>query len=223
MSLICTGKNVDVLTSGEYQAVCSQVVDLGQQKNIFTKANGEKEEKLIHQCLFIWELKKEYESSDGVFRRHQLSKKYTFTISKNSSLYKDLQSWTGNLLTDQHLEKGLDLEMFINQNCTLNIEVKQGTNNRDYTNVVSVLPYTGTTPIQPQAQKGDYPAWVVKMVEAGQNNNVIPPPMQDPWACDNTLANSFPPPPQATVPPAAQELFNSIPNQSMGLPDKCPF
>ena len=45
MSLICTGKNVDVLTSGEYQAVCSQVVDLGQQKNIFTKANGEKEEK----------------------------------------------------------------------------------------------------------------------------------------------------------------------------------
>lgn len=226
MSLICTGKNVDILATGEYQAVCSQVVDLGQQKNVFTKGNGEKEEKIIHQCLFIWELKKEYDSGDGVFRRHQVSKKYTFTISKNSSLYKDLQGWTGNLLTDQHLEKGIDLENMIGRNCTLNIEVKQGSNGRDYTNVTTVTPYTGTAPIIPQAAKGELPVWVCKMIDAGQNNLTTPALMQDPWADTDPFANntnSFPPPPEVTIPPVAQKLFYPTQSNNQELPEKCPF
>lgn len=226
MALICTGKNIDTLSTGDYQAVCSQVVDLGQQKNNFTKSNGEREEKLIHQCLFIWELKKEYDAGEGVFRRHQVSKRYTFSISKNSSLYKDLQGWTGNLLTDQHLEKGIDLEGMIGRNCTLSIEVKPGNNGREYTNVTSVSPYVGTEPIKPQAEKGNYPLWVLRMIEAGQNNSVTPAPMQDPWANVDPFADtvpSSPPPAQATVPPVAQELFNPVQNQNSGLPDECPF
>ena len=133
MGLIVTAKKeYNPLEDGIYQAVCVGVYELGTQVN---KVDGKEREKV----LIEWEIPTE----NGTY---YVSKIYTKSLSPNSTLFKDLVSWIGNI------GASFDLEQLLGVNAQLMVK-SVDVNGKTYTNVISVMGIPKTMkPISPQKQ-----------------------------------------------------------------------
>jgi hypothetical protein len=124
-------KEFNPLEDGIYQSVCTGIYDLGTQTN---KIDGKER----HKLLIEWEIQTE--------SIHYVHKIYTASLKSNSTLFKDLVSWIGNI------EGSFDLEKLLGLNAQLmvkNVDI----NGKTYINVVSVMGIPKTMkPIQPQKQ-----------------------------------------------------------------------
>src|SRR3990167_5399638 len=110
------GKAFHLVPQGNYQAVCFDVWDLGNQKFLY---NGK--ELVKHKVLVGWELNEVIASSDEYDgTRYRIYKRYTLSLNEKANLCKDLTSWRGKKFTDDE-KKGFDIEMLIGVNCFLNI------------------------------------------------------------------------------------------------------
>lgn len=200
MAIIVNGRAGDFLESGSYNAVCSHVIDLGIQKKTFRKKNGESEESEVREILFIFELDKTYEHN-GEKKRNVVSKRYTASVSKKSNLYRDLQSWLNNSITDEMIEKGIDLEKLVGRTCYLEIEVKKSEDGKDFTVIKEIFP--SKMLMIPVRKKDDYPDWVNEIILRGKSNVLqsTQSAINDPWGND----------PWKNIPSEPQEQYDDIP------------
>jgi len=133
MGLIVTAKKeYNPIEDGIYQGICVGVYELGTQVN---KVDGKEREKV----LIEWEIPTE----SGLY---YVNKMYTKSLSPNSTLFKDLTSWIGNV------GSSFDLEQLLGVNAQLMIK-NVDVNGKTYTNVISVMGIPKTMkPISPQKQ-----------------------------------------------------------------------
>ena len=139
MSLIVqdTSTPMDPAPEGVHQAVCVDVVDLGQVTTQWATRP---------MVQVRWQVN-EINPNSG--KRYMVVKRYTASLASKSNLYADLVAWRGKVFSAEEL-KGFDLEKLIGANCQIQIvhNVKDG--GRVYGNVQAVIPLAkGTAKILP--------------------------------------------------------------------------
>ena len=137
---------------GMYAGICVGVVDLGEQRN-------EMRNKYENRVQIIWELPTlPMIEVDGKPQPRQLSRTYTFTVSKKSNLRKLLTGWNGVQYSDEQI-KALDLFSQLGKPCTLNVILND---TGEYSNIDSVTPLMQGYPIPTTAtpfMKWDMDEW----------------------------------------------------------------
>ena len=114
---------------GVYPAVCIGVIDLGEQYS-------EKFKNYANKVKFIWELAGETIEVDGEQKPRQLSKEFTFSISKKGSLRAFLGSWNGKEYGDEEFGE-VDLFDQIGKACQLQVVLNE---TGEYANVANLMP-----------------------------------------------------------------------------------
>jgi len=108
--------NFEQIETGTYQAVCAEVIDLGERETqSFDKDNPATV--LKHKVSIVWELN-EARKTDG--KRFVFCKEYVLSLHGKASLRKDLDAWRGVPFTADEL-KGFDVEKVTGANCMLTI------------------------------------------------------------------------------------------------------
>ena len=131
MSLIAkrgSSGDYEMAPEGTQQAVCCDVVDLGDHPNPY------KPGKTQRKILVVWQL--ETIKADGT--RHLTHKRYTLSLDERAVLGHDLESWRGKHFTKEELD-GFDVERLVGANALLNI-IHNTAGDKTYANVASVSP-----------------------------------------------------------------------------------
>lgn len=124
--------NYTPIPEGTYLAVCSTLIDLGDEYN-------EKWDNHSRKVLIGWELPDETYSVDGEERRRFITKTYTLSLGKKSNLRADLAAWRGRDFTEDEL-KAFDLNNIVGTSCYINIIHRQSkTGDRTYANISSIM------------------------------------------------------------------------------------
>lgn len=113
--------------AGTHNAVCVDVVDLGEQETAF----GRK-----HRCRFVWEideLRPEHGDRFLVFATMNVS------LHESSTMGALLRSWRGRDFTPDEL-KGFDVDNVIGAPCMITVVHNVGTNGNTYANVDATVP-----------------------------------------------------------------------------------
>ncbi len=153
---------------GVYIATCIGVVDLGEQYS-------EKFKNYANKVKFIWELVGETIEVDGEQKPRQLSKEFTFSISKKGSLRAFLGSWNGKEYGDEEFGE-VDLFDQIGKACQLQVVLNE---TGEYANVANLMPLprgvaapsTNTKPIRwdmeswNDAAFGKLPEWIQEQIK----------------------------------------------------------
>ena len=119
------------ISEGTHLAVCSMLIDLGQQ---FSEKFGTSSRKV----LIAWEIPDEtIELDDGPVPR-TISTRYTASLNERSILRRDLEAWRGKKFTDEELA-GFDLRAIVGKSCLLNVTHTKGQNGKTYANVGAIM------------------------------------------------------------------------------------
>lgn len=156
-------KEFHLLPADTYQAVCNDIWDIGFQKTVFND-----EEKIQHKIIIQWEVTEKIPSGEYEGKRFAISKRYTLSLHKKSTLRAHLEAWRGKAFTDEEL-KGFDIEKLIGVNCMVSvIHNESGANT--YANVSGVSKLMkGLTPIKPENER-KIPDWVKKLQDNAVEN-----------------------------------------------------
>lgn len=128
------GSSIPLLEEGVYTAICTGLVDLGEQENkMFNKVS--------RKVQIIWTIpdeKYKYTDKDNneVEAMRQLLKEYSSNISEKSTLRKDLTSWRGKAFTEEELQ-GFDLLKLLLVPCQIQV-IHQG-KDKKYASVASIM------------------------------------------------------------------------------------
>lgn len=134
--------------AGTHQAVCVDVVDLGEQP---TQYGPKRKVKIVWQVNELMD--------DG--SRFSVQNRYTASLNEKAILRKDLESWRGRPFTEEEL-KGFDIEKLLGANCLLSV-IHAESGDKTYANVKSISPLMkgmqkiapeGYTRIQDRPQNG---------------------------------------------------------------------
>jgi hypothetical protein len=114
---------------GVYMAVCVGVIDLGEQYS-------EKFKSYSNKVKFVWALPSETIEIDGKTEERQLSKEFTFSVSKKGGLRTFLESWNSKTYSDDEFA---DLDVFdqIGKPCQLQVVLND---TGEYSNVANLMP-----------------------------------------------------------------------------------
>ena len=126
-----TGSNIPLLDEGVYQAICTQLIDLGYQYN-------EKYKNTSHKIMLRWEIIGETIEIQGETVPRMIHREYTSSLGDKSNLRKDLQAWRGRAFTPEEL-KGFDMKNILGKGCQLQIIHNQGTNGNTYANIACIM------------------------------------------------------------------------------------
>lgn len=133
MPIIATAgenKNYTPAPEGTHQAVCVDVIDLGQLPDSFNPG------KTKHKVNIVWQIDERRDDQ----KRHQLYKRYTLSLNEKATLRHDLESWRGKAFTRDE-EMGFDVETVIGANCLVNVQHKQSQDgSKTFANVIAVMP-----------------------------------------------------------------------------------
>ena len=114
---------------GVYMAVCVGVVDLGEQYS-------EKFKSYSNKVKFVWALPSETIEIDGKTEERQLSKEFTFSVSKKGGLRTFLESWNSKTYSDDEFAE-LDVFDQIGKPCQLQVVLND---TGEYSNVANLMP-----------------------------------------------------------------------------------
>lgn len=114
---------------GVYMAVCVGVVDLGEQYS-------EKFKNYSNKVKFVWALPSELIEVDGKQEERQLSKEFTFSLSKKGGLRSFLQSWNSKTYSDEDFAE-LDVFDQLGKPCQLQVVLND---TGEYSNVENLMP-----------------------------------------------------------------------------------
>ena len=133
MSLTVNGSsasNIAPIEEGTHLAVCSMIVDLGQQYSEVYKTSSKK-------VLIGWEIPDEtIELDDGPHPR-TLSKTYTASLNESANLRQDLAAWRGRDFTPEELA-GFNLRNIAEKSCLINVIHKES-NGKTYANIQNIM------------------------------------------------------------------------------------
>lgn len=113
--------------AGTHNAVCVDVIDLGNQETTF----GAK-----HRCRFVWEideLRPDHDDRFLVFATMNVS------LHESSKMGQMLRSWRGKDFTAEEL-KGFDVENVVGAPCLLTVVHNEGRDGNTYANVDAAVP-----------------------------------------------------------------------------------
>lgn len=114
---------------GVYMAVCVGVVDLGEQYS-------EKFKSYSNKVKFVWALPSEIIEIDGKTEERQLSKEFTFSVSKKGVLRAFLESWNSRTYSDDEFAE-LDVFDQLGKPCQLQVVLND---TKEYSNVANLMP-----------------------------------------------------------------------------------
>ena len=114
---------------GVYMAVCVGVVDLGEQYS-------EKFKSYSNKVKFVWALPSETIEIDGKPEERQLSKEFTFSVSKKGGLRTFLESWNSRTYSDDEFAE-LDVFDQLGKPCQLQVVLND---TKEYSNVANLMP-----------------------------------------------------------------------------------
>ena len=120
---------------GVYMAVCVGVVDLGEQYS-------KKFDNYANKVKFVWALPGETIEVDGKTEERQLSKEFTFSVSKKGALRGFLQSWNGKTYSDDDFAE-LDVFDQLGKACQLQVVLND---TGEYSNVENLMPIPNGMP-----------------------------------------------------------------------------
>ena len=189
-----SGKGFDPIPEGVYQAICYSVIDLGTH-------HDDRFKKDIHKVLIQWEIPGERIEieRDGKMLDlpRAISKRYTMSLHKKSSLRHDLEAWRGRRFSDAELA-GFDLSKVAGSPCLLAI-VHTEKADKTYADIASIMapprgdgnkygrPENPVTVFEiPDGQNGpfdipDVPEWVADTIrESMEYQGAIPQPVTMP-------------------------------------------
>jgi len=112
-------KDFKIAPAGNHLARLYSIIDIGHQETVWKG-----ETKIMHKVVFTWELHGEdndgnpLTTDDG--KPLIVSKRYTVSLGDQSTLRKDLESWSGKKMTDED-RKGFDLKTLLGKFCMLSI------------------------------------------------------------------------------------------------------
>lgn len=166
MSILVSEKTGPQVPAGTHIGTCYRIVDLGLQPD---SGFGEKE-----KLVLFFELPHERITVDGKEMPMGISKFYTKSLGKRSTLRKDLEAWRGRPFTSEELAK-FDMAAILGKSCQLQVIDDEG---KSKISAVVGLPKGTTAPpaINPlveysvsQGKDAVYlklPEWVRKMADA---------------------------------------------------------
>ena len=114
---------------GVYMAVCVGVIDLGEQYS-------EKFKSYSNKVKFVWALPSETIEIDGKTEERQLSKEFTFSVSKKGGLRTFLESWNSKTYSDDEFAE-LDVFDQLGKPCQLQVMLND---TGEYSNVAHLMP-----------------------------------------------------------------------------------
>ncbi|MBO5836270.1 MAG: hypothetical protein J6Q92_00065 [Oscillospiraceae bacterium] len=114
---------------GVYMAVCVGVIDLGEQYS-------EKFKSYANKVKFVWALPSETIEIDGKVEERQLSKEFTFSVSKKGGLRTFLESWNSKTYSDDEFAE-LDVFDQLGKPCQLQVVLND---TGEYSNVANLMP-----------------------------------------------------------------------------------
>ncbi|HOV13818.1 MAG TPA: hypothetical protein PK771_06005 [Spirochaetota bacterium] len=170
MPILVKVSNKETSLNGEYQAVISQIYDVGLQPNNF----GDNKDP-IHKVIILWELDHKFQGKDGREFRLTLTKEYSLNLGKRSTLRKDLELLFGENYFDDKDGIDIDLEKIRGVNCILTVEEKKGKDNKDYPNIIGIRPLPKETlKMKPELKDDFIPDWISKKMGVGYQNAFNP-------------------------------------------------
>lgn len=113
---------------GVYMAVCVGVIDLGEQYS-------EKFKIYSNKVKIVWAIPSETIEIDGKTEERQLSKEFTFSLSKKGSLRTFLESWAGKSFTDDEFAE-MDIFSVLGKPCQLQVVLNE---TKEYSNVANLM------------------------------------------------------------------------------------
>lgn len=134
MSMIVSEKaksKTPPLAEGVYQAVCTQLIDLGYQYS-------EKYKNTSRKIMLRWEVVGETIEIQGETVPRMIHREYTSSLGEKSNLRKDLQAWRGRAFTKEELE-GFDLKNILGKGCQMQIIHNQGNDGNTYAEISSIM------------------------------------------------------------------------------------
>lgn len=117
MSIKVSEKTGPQMPPGTHLAICYRICDIGTQPD---SGYGSKE-----KLVLFFETPHERIVVDGKELPMSISKFYTRSLGKRSSLRKDLESWRGRPFTKEELE-GFDLSAILGKGCQLQVIDDEG-------------------------------------------------------------------------------------------------
>lgn len=216
-----TGGEFIPAPTGQHQAVCVDVIDLGMVER---ENNGQK--KLRHEIKFVFQIAARME--DGA-RYLITSKPFNLSLHENSSLRPFLENWRAQSFTQQEIDAGFHVVRLLGVNALLNI-VHNPYQGKLFANIGAIMPWNtqwgakieaenyvrkaDRQPSQPSATAGQPQTY------SPQQQPYAPPPQQ-PY---QPSPSPFPPPGQyAQQPPAGQFPAQQQPPPQEMNQDDIPF
>lgn len=126
------------ISEGTHLAVCSMLIDLGQQ---FSEKFGTSSRKVLIQ----WEVPDETIELDSGPVPRTISKRYTASLNEKAALRADLEAWRGRKFTPEELA-GFDLRAIVGKSCFITVVHSKGQNDKVYANVGAVMALPKGTP-----------------------------------------------------------------------------
>lgn len=123
------GSNIEPIETGNFQAVCYSVIELGTQRSELFDNEARK-------VAITWEIPSLRIEIEKVDLPRAITKTYTISLHEKANLYKDLVSWRGKVFTQEELE-GFDLTKIVMANCLLQI-IHNKKGDKTYANVAAV-------------------------------------------------------------------------------------
>lgn len=153
-----------LVPSGTHQAVCYDVWDVGNQRQVFRDKSGKETVNILHKVYLAFEVNKLMPSGPMQGKRMTISKQYTLSLSRKANLKKDLEAWRGKVFTAEEL-KGFVLDKLIGVNCNLSVIHNETKDGKRFANISTISTLMeGLTPMI-QENKRSEPDWVKKMKE----------------------------------------------------------
>lgn len=117
-------------TPDQYQAICVDVIDLGEQLN-------ERWATVQHKVALVFQL----DAANKQGRRFEIASKFTLSMNEKAWLRKFLGQWRGRQYTDAEAKNGVPLDKLCGVNALVSVD---HTEDGKYANIVGIFPLPKT-------------------------------------------------------------------------------
>ena len=131
---------------GQYQAVCADVIDLGERLEQFQGNTP----KIVRKAAIVFQLSEINPDTDKPF---EPSVEKTVAFGPSAGLRKFLSQWRGKAYTDAEAAAGVPLAKLVGVNAILQIEHKVSASGRTYAKISNIMP---PLPKMPKLTVKDY-------------------------------------------------------------------
>lgn len=118
---------------GQYQAVCADVIDLGERLEQFQGGTP----KIVRKAAIVFQLSEINPDTDKPF---EPSAEKTVAFGPSAGLRKFLSAWRGKAYTDAEAAAGVPLAKLVGVNAILQIEHKVSASGRTYAKISNIMP-----------------------------------------------------------------------------------